>query len=266
MDESVFKAGALVLTLVIGAIIFWFIKKQRAERPVLKEPRPLQGFTFKKPDMEKKPAVAEFQRLLGRSALIEYTPTEDYEKATMMTVVNYLSSGKNVILISQAPRTKMYHEKLEYFIQKDVIKLVDITIESPLAKPQMFRVTTRGDETVAAEEIGIIPVSINNLEYLTEITEEMPDGSILIFEALTGIILSLGEDRKEAVYKFFSGIVEEMSTRDRTLVVFLNRSAHEKEVVSAYEGLFMNILKLEGDFLVALKGEKKRIAIEVFEE
>jgi hypothetical protein len=266
----------LLVVLISGAHgLAWYTKRSEIEflgyaitilpmvlmAYALKEPEVLEKLTFKKPEIEKKPSVAEFQRVLGRSALIEYIPSDNYEDATITAVVNYLSSGKNVVLISQAPRAGMYYEKLEYFIEKEVVKVVDITTESPLARPQMFRVASGGGEAMHADEKkGLINVSINNLEYLTEITDQMPEGSVLIFEALTGIILSFGSERKEAIYKFFSGIVEGMSAKDRTLVVFLNRGAHEMETVRAYEGLFITILKIEGEGLVTIKGEKKKMS------
>ncbi|RMF91184.1 MAG: hypothetical protein D6733_01865 [Methanobacteriota archaeon] len=256
--------AAVVLAAVAAAFMLWFQKKRGSSSA--DSVAPSERLTFKKPEVEESPSVAEFQRTLGRSAIIEYLPTDTYEKATITAVANYLSSGKNVVLVSQAPRAGLYHEKLQYFIEKELVKIVEITAESPLAKPHMFKVATGGGAAQEEEDVKkVIRVSINNLEYLTEIAEQMPEGSVLIFEALTNIILSLGKERKEAVYKFFSGIVEEMSAKDRTLVAFLNRGAHEASLISAYEGLFVTILQIEGETLVTLKGERRRLPFQSLE-
>ncbi len=262
----------LVLTINTAYILTWFthIKDLEvigyilASFPLalmafaLREPKLLQEFTFEKPEVDGKTSVEEYQSALGKSALILYVPRAHYENAAIEIIANYLSLGKNVVLVTQAPRAKMYFERLEYFVTKDMIKLVEITTESTLIKSPMFSVKGL-EEKDAYEDAGSLPVSINNLEYLTEIAEHMPRDSVLIFEALTGVILGLGEN--ESVYKFFTGIVERMSAKNRTLVAFINSEGHEKEVVSSYEGLFINILKIEGDFIVTLKGEKKRIPI-----
>jgi hypothetical protein len=139
---------------------------------------------------------------------------------------------------------------------------VNITTENPLARPQMFRIAKPGGENdTSSEETNFVSVSINNLEFLTEIVEGMKEGSVLIFENLTGVILALGSEKKEAVYKFFSAVVEEMSAKNRVLIAFLNKSAHGNEIISAYEGLFIKIFKIEEGMLVSVKDGKIKIQI-----
>jgi hypothetical protein len=242
--------GAVVLIAVGIALALILVRKRGSEKESL-------------PKTSLEPRVArEFYREFGRSALIEYTPTNRYENATIATVSNFLESGKNVVLLTQAPRSIMYFEGFSTYVKNKKLKVVNITAENPLARPQMFRVGTAADEKELTEiESDLIPVSVNNLEYVTEITEQMESGSVLIFEALTGIILALGKDKKEAVYKFFSTIVEEVSAKDRILVAFLNSGAHANEIVSAYEGLFVKIFKIDNNSIVSLKGEKIKIPI-----
>lgn len=199
--------------------------------------------------------------VMGRSALIEYMPTHNYEGATVGVVSGFLDAGRRVVLVTQAPRSVMYLERFAGFVKDGALRIVNITTENPLARPQMFRVGGEyNDLEDARRETDIVPVPINNLEYLSEITDGMDEESVLIFEALTGLILALGKEKKEAVYKFTSSIVEEMSRRGRVLVAFINKDAHGSDIVSAYEGLFVKIFKIEGDSIVSLKGEKEKIS------
>jgi len=200
------------------------------------------------------------QTALGRSALIEYAPVHNYEAATARIVSAFLDLGRKVVLVTQAPRARMYLSGFKGHVEKGQLKVINLTAENPLARPRMFMVATGAvAEKGGGLEEELLSVSINNLEYLTEITQEMEERSVLIFEALTGLILALGSERREAVYKFFSSIVEDMSAGERTLIAFLNREAHEREVVSAYEGLFINLLKIEGESFIKVKGERERI-------
>jgi hypothetical protein len=249
MAENAILLGVLAIA-IMAIILFWIVRKKHESG--------VGDLT------EEYPSVSEFYTVFGRSALIEYTPTNHYENATKAVVSSLLGAGKNVVLITQAPRARMHYDMFHSFAKKGSLKVVNITSENPLARPQMFRVApAAGEAENDKKEKNLFLVSVNNLELLNEITEEMGVGSVLIFEATTGIILALGKEKKEAVYKFFSTIVEAMSANERTLVAFLNRSAHEREIVSAYEGLFIKIFKIEDDFIVSLKGRKVKIPIEI---
>jgi hypothetical protein len=190
---------------------------------------------------------------IGTSSLVEFAPTNKFESRTIETVSDFIRKGKPVILVSQAPRTKMYFERLQDSAEKGELKIVGITSENPMTRPQMFRVVTPNLEEKESKKELITLISIHNLEYLTEIIGEIPKGGTLVFESMTGLILALGKDRKETAYKFFASIVEEMSVEERTLIALINKNAHDHETLSAYEGLFLNILKLEGDSLTSLK-------------
>lgn len=231
----------------------------------LKEPTFLENFTFHQPAHDEKSGVSAFLDILGSSALIEYTPKEDYSMSVVHIAASYLSAGKNVVIVSQAPRDRIYREKFDYFISKNIAKVVSLVSDSQTLKFNVFHV--QGDTSAEEEEIQkeAIHVSIYNLEHLSEIVDHMPKGSVLIFEALSGLFLGLAED-SASVYKFFTGIVEKISRMDRRVVAYINSAAHEPNVVSSYEGLFLNILRLEGDEVVSLKGVVKKIPFESFEE
>ena len=252
MADAFIKAEALALVLVICAAIVWVVVKKRKGGKAGVAERNAGHF------------ASEFYKAFGRSALLEYTPVNRFENATIAAATHFLNSGKNVVLVTQPPRSRMYIERFHGFVEKGDLKIVNLTTENPLARPQMFRITPNLNENEAAtKETDFVSVSINNLEFLTEIVEQMQWDGVLVFEALTGIILGLGKEKKEAVYKFFSSIVEEMSANQRILIAFLNRSAHEKETISAYEGLFVKILKIEDDSIHSIKGEKIRVGIPI---
>ncbi len=238
----------IALTLIVALILILSSLKRKtplgeAGRAALK---PMTG-----------PGIVE---VMGRSSLIEYMPTHNYENATIELVSGFLDTGRDVVLVTQAPRSSMYLERFAASAKKGTLRIVKITTENPLARPQMFRVGSEyNDLDNAKKKTDIVQVPINNLEYLSEITEGMGEGSALIFETLTGLILALGREKMEAVYKFTSSIVEEMSRRGRVLVAFINKGAHPSDTVSAYEGLFVRIFRIEGNSIVSLKGERKKI-------
>jgi hypothetical protein len=255
MADAAVIGVILFSIIIIEAILFWQRKK-------------VKGVEKEKSELKKVhdiPSISDFYKKFGRSALIEFTPTNRYENVTIATVHNFLEAGKNVVLLTHAPRSRMYLEGFHSFVKSGRLKVVNLTTENPLARPQMFRVAGPPDEKEPSSiETDLALVSINNLEFLTEITEEMTAGSVLLFEALTGLILALGKEKKESVYKFFSTLIEEMSEKERIMVAFLNINAHEKEIVSAYEGLFMKIFKIENGHIISLKGEKIKIPVESF--
>jgi hypothetical protein len=139
---------------------------------------------------------------------------------------------------------------------------VNITVENPNARSQMYRVTTPFKEMTQETYSDIKAVSVNNLEFLIELTSNLDPRSVLVFEALTGVILALGKEKSETSYKFFSAIIEEMSSRNKILIALINRSAFENEILSAYEGLFVKIFKIENGFIVSLKGKEVKVRID----
>ncbi len=244
MEDGIFIGGVFFLALILG-----FIFRKPAE---------------KKRDKQNARASAEIDLLaaLGKSVLIEYTPTDRFEDVTKKVLSKSLASKGSVVLLTQAPRSGIYYEEFRSDVKSGQLKMVNITSENPLARPQMFRVGKQEHEPPRGKpDSEITAVSINNLEFAFEIVEELAPGGVLIFEALTGIILGLGSEKRESAYKFFSSIVEELSEKDRTLVALLNRGAHEKETVSAYEGLFMNIFKIDEGCLVSLKGARDAVCL-----
>ncbi len=268
----------LIIVLYSGHVVSWYVKNHEyyavsflvSILPLgfmaytLKEPTFLEAFTFHRPVADEKSGVPELLDALGNSALIEYTPTEDYAKSVVHIIASYLSAGRNVVIVSQAPRAGIYRDKFDYFISNNIAKVVSISSESPTLNFKVFSFHAETSDEDREDRKEVIRLSIHNLEYLSEIVDHLPKRSVLIFEALSGLLLGLSDDA--SVYKFFTGIVEKMSHQDRSLVACINSAAHEPAVVSSYEGLFLNIFRLEGDSVVSLKGSVKKIPFEIFEE
>ena len=249
MEGGVFIGGVLILATALSFIILKPAINKRVKHRGSDSP------------------IFDYQAAFGKSALIEYMPTEPFEEVTNKVVSKSLESGKPVVLFTQAPRAEMYREKFSLKTGSKRLKIVNITSENPLARPQMFRIGKQKEEdTRGKPNSELTAVSINNLEFAFEIVESLESGGVLVFEALTGIILGLGSEKKESAYKFFSSVIEELSKKDRTFVALLNSGAHEKETVSAYEGLFMRIFRIVGDSIISIKGEKKKILIERVKE
>ena len=100
---------------------------------------------------------------LGRFALIEYTPTERFESVTKKVLSKSLESGRQVVLITQAPRTRIYLEGNIDYVDSGRLKIVSITSENPLARLQMFRVGKQQDTVPSEADNTLTNVSINNL-------------------------------------------------------------------------------------------------------
>jgi hypothetical protein len=247
MSYFIILAGAIILALLLIVVLQGNARRQKGESHLHQE-RNLSS-------------SRELLRAFERSALIEYTPTDSFEHVTISVLASFLDSGKNVVLLTQAPRSGIYNDAFSAFVEKGSLKIVNITVENPNARSLIFRVAPPPKEMSQEGYSDINAVSVNNLEFLIELTSSMESRSVLIFEALTGVILALGKEKSETSYKFFSAIVEEMSSVDRTLIALLNKDALENEVLSAYEGLFVKIFKIDSGFIVSLKGGQIKLQI-----
>jgi len=244
MVETVVIAIVLIIGIVLGLLI-----SRRHKMPSNEDLKVEQIDD----ETNLKDALPEGVDLFGDSSLIEYLPTQRFEDATISVVTQLLKRGKSIFLVTEAPRTRIYYKKFEKPIKNKILTLINLTSENPLSRPQMFKVSFPNSADANKKSSDISNVSVNSLEYLMEITEHMDEGSILVFEALSELILALGVEKREAVYRFFSSIVEEMSTKNRSLVSFMNRGAHGKETVSAYEGFFLKIFSVDKGKITTVK-------------
>lgn len=220
----------------------------------LKEKELLSKVTFTKPsgygDEEIKETSRKIVEFIGKNALIEYKPKDEYEKAVLKISKAFLNTGRNIVLVSQEPRLSFYIENLKEAVKSKEANIIELTIISPLSYPSIF-----------SENKFSIPIPMETLERIREITEAMPEKSAFIFESLSQLILARGEERKASVYNFISSIFEELSNKNVSFICFINKNAHSNEILSAYEGMFLNIFSLENSNLVSIKGERKIIEL-----
>jgi hypothetical protein len=156
---------------------------------------------------------------IGKSLLVEYTPTAKREEALIYLVDFLLSKGKEVVLVSTQPSISRYKDR---FTGVQSIRVINL--------PDQAAVTV-GDE-----------IPMTNLEYFSEIFETLKKDNVFVFEPLSNIILHLGVD---LAYKFASQAQNRLSTLGATFIVFLNREGHDKKDISNFENIFINIASIE---------------------
>ncbi|MFQ5815813.1 MAG: collagen binding domain-containing protein [Candidatus Hydrothermarchaeaceae archaeon] len=169
-------------------------------------------------------------RVLGESALIEFDSKSKLEKAVMEIVDESLNNDREVFIISTQPRTNIYRDKLRPVINSGMVRVFNLA---------------PGDS-----QTGVNEVPMSNLGSFKPIFEEMPAGSVFIFEALSTLIIKEGG---VAAYKFISDTIKHFSAEGLCLVCLLDSESHEESEVSSFENLFVNLVKLEGDKFVLVR-------------
>ena len=99
-------------------------------------------------------------------------------------------------------------------------------------------------EEYADLEVNIVDMP-TDLDQFKKVLEEMPAGSVLIFEPLSNLISTVGFD---TAFKFVSKTLGYMSGEGLSLVCFLDPSAHDKKAVEKLRGLLKSVV-IEGERL-----------------
>ncbi len=123
------------------------------------------------------------------------------------------------MIVSSQPGTGLYREK---FGGVEGIRLINL--------PEQTTSTTRDE------------IPMTNLEYFSEVFENLTKDHVFIFEPLSSLILHIGVAQ---AYRFISKSLEHLSALGVTLIVFLNKEGHDKKDVSNFENLFRNIGEIE---------------------
>jgi hypothetical protein len=168
------------------------------------------------------------EEILGESSLIEYASAAKVEKVVTDIVEEHLRSDRDVFLVSSPPEIKKYRERFG-----ERIRVINLSAEPS-------RLT--GEEE-------IMEVSMTNLEHFKPIFEEMPAGSVLIFEPLSNLIFNLGV---EPSFKFISKTMDYFSREGLSLICLLNVEGHDDKTIASFRDLFTNIAGIEGERLVRL--------------
>ncbi len=202
----------------------------------------IEGMVFRKAEQktsEYDPNDAEnIARLLQWSTLIEYTPKTRYEDSVIEMCLRFYGETMNVVLVSTEPRTSVYKDRLGELVDIGAMKFIELS----------------GIEEELVEKDGVIMLPMSELDHFFDLTSKLPAGCALIFEPLSHMLLTKGED---LTYSFVSRMVEDFASKGILLVGMVNSLAHPKEVIGKFEGLFVNIAEESEDSIKIVKGGKE---------
>ncbi|WP_094228397.1 hypothetical protein [Methanolobus psychrotolerans] len=203
----------------------------------------IEGMVFTKPSTSEDnvnniPEVDQISTLLSRSTLIEYTPRTRYEDSVIEICLRLYGEMVNTVLVSTQPRTSIYKEKIGDLMDIGAMKFIEISS------------TSKQVDNVE----GIIKLPTDELDKFFELTSKLPKGCAVVFEPLSQLILTEGEKR---TYEFMSEMVERFAANELLLVGMINKTAHEEQIISRFEGLFLNLAEEEGTKIRLMKGGKE---------
>ncbi|MFQ5800730.1 MAG: hypothetical protein ACE5HH_03295, partial [Candidatus Hydrothermarchaeales archaeon] len=156
---------------------------------------------------------------VGESMLVEYEPPTKKEDVVIDIVDFMISEGKDVVVVSTQPATSHYKER---FNGIRGIKVINLPDQAPMPEK---------DE-----------IPMTNLEYFSEVFEELSKHHVFVFEPLSSLILHIGISQ---AYRFISQTLNRLSNLGVTFIVFMNKVGHDKKDISNFENLFINIAEIE---------------------
>jgi hypothetical protein len=156
---------------------------------------------------------------LSESLLVKYKPSAKREEVLIDVAEFMMSEGKDVVIVSTQPSTSHYKDR---FREVPGIRVIDLPDQS----------------TIPAKD----EIPMTNLEYFSEVFEELNNQHVFIFEPLSNLILHVGVAQS---YRFVSQTMNRLSKAGITFIVFINKVGHDHKDVSNFENLFMNIAKVE---------------------
>lgn len=231
--------GAVYTTVFAAAGLLMFQAFETVPREKLGDFL-IEGMVFNKPenDIDSIPEVNQVSTLLSRSTLIEYTPKTRYEDSVIEICLRLYGEMVNTVLVSSQPRTAMYKEQIGDLMDIGAMKFIEISSTSK----QLHN------------EDGIIKLPTDELDKFFELTSKLPEGCAVIFEPISQLIISEGE---QETYQFISRVAEKFAENELILVGMINKAAHDEKTVSRFEGLFLNIAEEEGIKIRLMKGGKE---------
>lgn len=201
----------------------------------------IEGMVFRKSEgktnNDHTNAAESIAGLLKWSTLIEYTPRTRYEDSVIELCLRFYGETMNVVLVSTEPRTSIYKERLGELVDIGAMKFIEIS--------------STEDELTEKDSVIVLPVS--ELNSFFDLTSKLPKGCALIFEPLSHMLLAEGEG---LTYSFTSKMAEEFASKNIVLVGMINSLAHQQEVISRFEGLFVNIAEESENSIKVVKGGK----------
>ncbi|GBE55098.1 hypothetical protein BMS3Bbin15_01263 [archaeon BMS3Bbin15] len=181
--------------------------------------------TKKENTQEEEPASMEDDIFSGESALIEYSSSEELGIIVKAIVKEHIANDRNVFLAAMPPRSYQYRKEFEGYIKEGKVRIINLPPRGAL--PESDR--------------NIQEVPMTNLEYFRAVMEEMPAGSLLIFEPLSSLIINLG---KNPAYQFILKVVDYLSKEGIFFVTFINKETSEE--ASMFRELFVAVAEISG--------------------
>jgi hypothetical protein len=190
--------------------------------------------------------VRTFIDSISSTALVKYKATSRFENVVKSIVYSCLQKQRHVLLVSSAPRIDIYAAEFKEEFEKGLLKLVKI---SSSTKTDRFYLRT-STETEDKMKGKVAEISVNWLEYLSEVVEGLPKKSVLIFEPITDLILIIGFEK---AFKFIKKTIDYSVNESIPIISFMNAEAHEEKINASFEGLFTNIASISEDSLEIIK-------------
>jgi hypothetical protein len=156
---------------------------------------------------------------VAESMLVEYDPSAKKEDVLIDIVEFMVGEGKDIVIVTNQPATTHYRER---FKEVQGIRVIDLPDQA---------IIPNKDE-----------IPMTNLEYFSEVFEDLANQNIFIFEPLSNLILHIGVAQS---YRFVSQTMNRLSKKGVTLIVFMNKEGHDKKDISNFENLFMNIAGID---------------------
>jgi hypothetical protein len=220
------------LVVLVGTLTFIVRKKRESVNSS-------QKFGF-----SKKPRV--LLNSLSNTILIKYKATGRYEKAVQDVVKMNLAKNGKVLLVSSPLRAEGYAKIFREANQTDDLKIIKLSASS---KTDRFFITHRADKKKEPND-RIMEISVDWLEYLSEVIEDLPTQSTVIFEPLSDIILMNGFEK---TFKFMKKTLDYCVNEGLQMISFINDEAHGEKVRASFEGLFTNIASVFDDRIEIVK-------------
>jgi|GEM_PF-3033951 len=156
----------------------------------------------------------------AESMIVEYIPS-DKREAVILDIADFMvSEGKDIVIVSTEPNVNHFRSR---FKDTNGIRVIDLPDTAP---------TSPGDDEIA----------MTNLEYFSEVFEELTGDHVFIFEPLTSLVLHIGVAQS---YRFVSQTMSRLSKMGVTFIVFMNKYGHDKMDLSNFENLFMNLAEIK---------------------
>ncbi len=174
-------------------------------------------------------------QMFGRSFLLEFDPSSDYEKVILSLVSESKDLGMVPIIFTRKS-SGIYANIPDKRRIQFVILTPDISVP--------MRGSHENETLLPIRDISLILNAVN------EFTKHHPERTLIIFDSLSDLILSLDFPK---TYAFTRYALENLESRKATAIFLLNPKAHDERIVSSIRSLFKDQLFYNGKEIEIIK-------------